>query len=126
MKCSELFILNCWSLQNLQATEASGKATEALEKLAKEKAALMKDKSEAQTLLEELQTSKQEMQTRVRKLCGEKNIILFMFFVVKILLSFIQLEMIIKENSKYKEDLNLSKEQLCTETEKTKSLSQKM
>ncbi|XP_041854486.1 CAP-Gly domain-containing linker protein 1 isoform X4 [Melanotaenia boesemani] len=86
--------------EQAQATEASGKTAEAFEQLTKEKAVLMKEKNEVQSLLGELQASKQELQT--------------------------QLETLRKENSKYQEHLNLSKEQLCTETEKTKSLCQEI
>ncbi|XP_037536957.1 CAP-Gly domain-containing linker protein 1 isoform X3 [Nematolebias whitei] len=81
-----------------KAAEAAGKTSEALDLLTKEKAVLLKEKNEAQSLLEELQSSKEEMQT--------------------------QLETLGKENSKYQEDLNVSKEQLCTETQKIKSLCQ--
>ncbi|XP_076586254.1 CAP-Gly domain-containing linker protein 1 isoform X5 [Chaetodon auriga] len=86
--------------EQAQATEASGKTAEALEQLTKEKARLIQEKNEAQSLLEELQSSKQEMQT--------------------------QLEKLRKVNSKYQEDLNVSKEQLCTETERNKSLCQEI
>ncbi|XP_070712165.1 CAP-Gly domain-containing linker protein 1 isoform X2 [Pempheris klunzingeri] len=82
--------------EQAQATEASGKTAEALEQLAKEKASLMQEKNEAQSLLEVLRNSKQEMETKLKTLK--------------------------KENSKYQEDLNVSKEQLCTETQRTKSL----
>ncbi|KAM4576946.1 CAP-Gly domain-containing linker protein 1 isoform 4-T4 [Odontesthes bonariensis] len=86
--------------EQAQATEASGKTAQAFEQLNKANAVLMKEKNEAQTLLEELQSSKQEMQT--------------------------QLETLTKENSRYQGDLNVSKEQLCTETERSKSLRQEI
>lgn len=83
-----------------QATEASGKSAEALEQLTKERASLMQEKNEAQSLLEELRSSKQEMETQITELK--------------------------KENSKYQEGMNASKEQLCTETQRTKSLCQEI
>uniref|UniRef100_A0A3Q1CNA0 CAP-Gly domain-containing protein n=1 Tax=Amphiprion ocellaris TaxID=80972 RepID=A0A3Q1CNA0_AMPOC len=86
--------------EQVQASEASGKTAEALEQLTKEKAALMQEKSEVQSLLEELQSAKQETER--------------------------QLESLKKENSTYQEDLNVSKKQLCTETERTKSLCQEI
>uniref|UniRef100_A0A1A7WYF7 CAP-GLY domain containing linker protein 1a n=1 Tax=Iconisemion striatum TaxID=60296 RepID=A0A1A7WYF7_9TELE len=82
--------------EQAQATEAAGKTSEAIEQLTKEKAVVLKEKNEAQSLLEKLQGSKEELQT--------------------------QLEALRKANSKYQEDLNVSKEQLCTETQKTKTL----
>ncbi|XP_069555475.1 CAP-Gly domain-containing linker protein 1 isoform X4 [Brachyistius frenatus] len=84
--------------EQVQATKTSGKTAEALEQLSKEKAALMQEKNEAQSQLEELQSSKQEVET--------------------------ELETLKKENSKCQEDLNVSKEQLCAETQRTKSLCQ--
>lgn len=60
----------------------------------------MQQKNEVQSLLDELQTSKQELET--------------------------QLETLKKENSKYQEDLNVSKEQLCNETQRSKSLCQEI
>ncbi|KAM9392460.1 CAP-Gly domain-containing linker protein 1 isoform 2-T3 [Pholidichthys leucotaenia] len=86
--------------EQVQATEASGKTAEVLEQLTKEKAVLTQQKNEAISLLEELQNSKQEMETR--------------------------LESLKKENCKYQEDLNLCKDQLCTETKRTKSLFQEI
>uniref|UniRef100_UPI0037E7F1D5 CAP-Gly domain-containing linker protein 1 isoform X4 n=1 Tax=Semicossyphus pulcher TaxID=241346 RepID=UPI0037E7F1D5 len=86
--------------EQAQATEASGETAEALEQLTKEKASLMKEKNEAQSLLKELQSSKKEVET--------------------------QLNHLKKENSTYQEDLNHSKEQLCTETQRTKSLCQEI
>lgn len=83
-----------------QATEASGKSAEALEQLTKERASFMQEKNEAQSLLEELRSSKQEMETQITELK--------------------------KENSKYQEGMNASKEQLCTETQRTKSLCQEI
>ncbi|XP_031164833.1 CAP-Gly domain-containing linker protein 1 isoform X8 [Sander lucioperca] len=86
--------------EQVQATEASGKTAEALEQLTKEKADLMQEKNEAQSLLEELRSSKQKMET--------------------------QLKTLKKDNSKYQEDLNVSKEQLCIETQRTESLCQEI
>ncbi|XP_059192358.1 CAP-Gly domain-containing linker protein 1 isoform X4 [Centropristis striata] len=82
--------------EQVQATEASGKTAEALEQLTKEKAGLIQEKNEAQSLLEEIRSSKQKMETK--------------------------LETLKKNNSKYQEDLNVSKEQLCIETQRTESL----
>uniref|UniRef100_A0A1A8QSR9 CAP-Gly domain-containing protein n=1 Tax=Nothobranchius rachovii TaxID=451742 RepID=A0A1A8QSR9_9TELE len=86
--------------EQAQATEVAGKTSEAIEQLKKEKAVLLKEKNEAQSLLEKLQGSKEELQT--------------------------QLETLRKENSTYQEDLKVSKEQLCTETLKTKTLCQEV
>ncbi|XP_014860326.1 PREDICTED: CAP-Gly domain-containing linker protein 1 isoform X6 [Poecilia mexicana] len=83
-----------------EQAQASGNAADALEKLVKEKEALLKEKNEAQSLVEELQRSKDEIQT--------------------------QLETLRKGNLKYQEDLNTSKEQLCTETQRLKSLCQEV
>ncbi|XP_063753394.1 CAP-Gly domain-containing linker protein 1 isoform X4 [Eleginops maclovinus] len=82
--------------EQAQATEVSGTTAEALEQLTKEKATLMQEKNEAQSLLEELRSSTQKMETQLKSL--KKN------------------------NSKYQEDLNVSKEQLCIETQRTESL----
>ncbi|XP_035514473.1 CAP-Gly domain-containing linker protein 1 isoform X5 [Morone saxatilis] len=86
--------------EQVQATEASGKTAEALEQLTKEKAILMQEKNEARSLLEELQNSKQEVETQLKQLREDK--------------------------SKYQEELSLSKEQLCTETQRAKSLCQEI
>ncbi|XP_062273009.1 CAP-Gly domain-containing linker protein 1 isoform X3 [Scomber scombrus] len=86
--------------EQVQASEASGKTAEVLEQLTKEKSSLLQEKTEAQALLEELRHSKQEMET--------------------------QLDALKKENSQHQDDLNVSKEQLCTETERTKSLCQEI
>ncbi|XP_044052290.1 CAP-Gly domain-containing linker protein 1 isoform X7 [Siniperca chuatsi] len=86
--------------EQAQASEASGKSAEVLEQLTKERASLMQEKNEAQFLLVELQSSKQEVETQLKKLK--------------------------EENSKYQEVLNVSKEQLCTETQRTKSLCQEI
>uniref|UniRef100_H3DEG4 CAP-Gly domain containing linker protein 1 n=1 Tax=Tetraodon nigroviridis TaxID=99883 RepID=H3DEG4_TETNG len=83
-----------------QATETSGKAAAALEQLREEKDSLMKEKNDAQTQLEELKSCKQEMEMEMKELRAE--------------------------NSKYHEDLSASKEQLCTETQRTKSLCQEI
>ncbi|XP_043966976.1 CAP-Gly domain-containing linker protein 1 isoform X7 [Gambusia affinis] len=80
--------------------QASGNAADALEQLVKEKEALLKEKNEAQSLVEELQRSKDEIQT--------------------------QLETLRKGNLKYQEDLNTTKEQLCTETQRLKCLCQEV
>ncbi|XP_054904718.1 CAP-Gly domain-containing linker protein 1 isoform X2 [Poeciliopsis prolifica] len=79
---------------------ASGNAADALEQLVKEKEALLKEKNEAQSLVEALQHSKDEIQT--------------------------QLETARKGNLKYQEDLDTTKEQLCTETQRLKSLCQEV
>ncbi|XP_074493969.1 CAP-Gly domain-containing linker protein 1 isoform X7 [Sebastes fasciatus] len=86
--------------EQAQATEASGKTTEALEQLTTDKASLLQEKNEAQTLLEELRSSKQKMET--------------------------QLKTLKKHNSKYQEDLNVSKEQLSIETQRTESMCQEI
>ncbi|KAL3063288.1 hypothetical protein OYC64_002960 [Pagothenia borchgrevinki] len=82
--------------EQAKATEVSGTTAEALEQLTKEKATLMQEKNEAQSLLEELRGSTQKTQT--------------------------QLKTLKKNNSKYQDDLNVSKEQLCIETQRTESL----
>ncbi|XP_022613366.1 CAP-Gly domain-containing linker protein 1 isoform X3 [Seriola dumerili] len=82
--------------EQAQAIEASGKTVDALKQLTEEKASLIQEKNKAQSLLEELWSSKLEIET--------------------------QLKTLKKENSKYQEDLNVSKDQLCTETQRTKSL----
>ncbi|XP_032365626.1 CAP-Gly domain-containing linker protein 1-like [Etheostoma spectabile] len=86
--------------KQLVATEAYGKTAEALEQLTKEKASLMQEKNEAQSLLEELRCAKQKMET--------------------------QLKALKTDNSKYQEDLNVSKEQLGIETQRTESLYQEI
>ncbi|XP_055367632.1 CAP-Gly domain-containing linker protein 1 isoform X4 [Betta splendens] len=86
--------------EQVQATEVSAKTAEALEQLTKDKASLMKEKNDIQSLVDELQRSKLEVE--------------------------MQLETLKKENSKYQEDLIVSKEQFGTETEKTKSLCQEI
>ncbi|KAI4820029.1 hypothetical protein KUCAC02_028023 [Chaenocephalus aceratus] len=82
--------------EQAKATEVSGSTAEALEQLTKEKATLMQEKNEAQSLLEELRGSTQKTET--------------------------QLKTLKKNNSKYQDDLNVSKEQLCIETQRTESL----
>ncbi|XP_061758257.1 CAP-Gly domain-containing linker protein 1 isoform X3 [Nerophis ophidion] len=86
--------------KQLEASEASGKTAEAVDQLTQERDALVHEKSEAKALLEGLHTSKQDLKT--------------------------QLEVLKQESSKYQEDLTASKEHLCTETQKTKSLSQEI
>ncbi|XP_060894922.1 CAP-Gly domain-containing linker protein 1 isoform X6 [Labrus mixtus] len=86
--------------EQAQAVEASGKTAEALEQLTKEKSSLMQEKNKAESMLKELRSSKQEVETQLKQLK--------------------------EENSKYQEDLNVSKEQLCTETQRTKSLCQEI
>ncbi|XP_034726880.1 CAP-Gly domain-containing linker protein 1 isoform X6 [Etheostoma cragini] len=86
--------------EQVQATEASGKTAEALEQLTKEKATLMQEKNEAQSLLKELLSAKQKIET--------------------------QLKALKTDNSKYQEDLNVSKEQLCIETQRTETLCQEI
>ncbi|XP_034026268.1 CAP-Gly domain-containing linker protein 1 isoform X4 [Thalassophryne amazonica] len=80
-----------------QAAEASGKTAESLEELTKEKTSLLQENIKAKALVEELRNANQEMEIVVESL---KN-----------------------ENSKYQEGLNVSKQQICTETQKTKGLS---
>ncbi|XP_034094108.1 CAP-Gly domain-containing linker protein 1 isoform X6 [Gymnodraco acuticeps] len=82
--------------EQAKATEVSGTTAEALEQLTKEKATLKQEKNEAQSLLEELRGSTQKTET--------------------------QLKTLKKNNSKYQDDLNVSKEQLCIETQRTESL----
>ncbi|KAM8865534.1 CAP-Gly domain-containing linker protein 1 isoform 4-T5 [Synchiropus picturatus] len=82
--------------EQVQASESSGKTNEALEQLTLEKDSLLQEKSKAAALLEEARHSKQELEA--------------------------QLAVLKKDNSKYREDLNGSKELLCTETQKNKSL----
>ncbi|XP_029294704.1 CAP-Gly domain-containing linker protein 1 isoform X5 [Cottoperca gobio] len=82
--------------EQAQATEVSGNTAEALQQLTKEKTILMQEKNEAQSLLKEHRGSTQKMET--------------------------QLKTLKKNNSKYQEDLNVSKEQLCIETQRTESL----
>ncbi|MED6240947.1 hypothetical protein ATANTOWER_016432 [Ataeniobius toweri] len=86
--------------EQAQAKEVSDKTAEALKQLTNEKEVLLKERKAAQSLLEELRRSKEEVQT--------------------------QLETLRKESSKYQEDLKTSKEQLCTETQRTKSLCQEI
>ncbi|XP_034396517.1 CAP-Gly domain-containing linker protein 1 isoform X3 [Cyclopterus lumpus] len=81
--------------EQAQATEASGKTAETLEQLTKEKASLMQEKNKTQFSLEEVLSSKQKMEAQLKTL---KNNI-----------------------SKYEEDINVCKEQLCIETERTES-----
>ncbi|XP_034396515.1 CAP-Gly domain-containing linker protein 1 isoform X1 [Cyclopterus lumpus] len=81
--------------KQLEATEASGKTAETLEQLTKEKASLMQEKNKTQFSLEEVLSSKQKMEAQLKTL---KNNI-----------------------SKYEEDINVCKEQLCIETERTES-----
>ncbi|XP_054466235.1 CAP-Gly domain-containing linker protein 1 isoform X4 [Anoplopoma fimbria] len=83
--------------EQAQATEASGKTAETLEQLTKENASLMQEKNKAQSSLEELLSSKQKMEAQLKTL--KKNI------------------------SKYQEDMNVCKEQLCIETQRTESQS---
>ncbi|XP_068460998.1 CAP-Gly domain-containing linker protein 1 isoform X4 [Clinocottus analis] len=82
--------------ERAQATEASGKTAETFEQLTKEKASLMQEKDKTQSSLEEVLSSKQKMEAQLKTL---KNNI-----------------------SKYEEDMNVCKEQLCIETERTESL----
>ncbi|XP_068460996.1 CAP-Gly domain-containing linker protein 1 isoform X2 [Clinocottus analis] len=82
--------------KQLEATEASGKTAETFEQLTKEKASLMQEKDKTQSSLEEVLSSKQKMEAQLKTL---KNNI-----------------------SKYEEDMNVCKEQLCIETERTESL----
>ncbi|XP_031712144.1 CAP-Gly domain-containing linker protein 1 isoform X5 [Anarrhichthys ocellatus] len=82
--------------EQAQATDASGKTAETLEQLTMEKASLMQEKNKAQSSLEELLSSKQKMEAQLKTL---KNNI-----------------------SKCEEDMNVCKEQLSIETQRTKSL----
>ncbi|KAM4616128.1 CAP-Gly domain-containing linker protein 1 isoform 2-T2 [Polymixia lowei] len=86
--------------EQAQAAEASGQTAEALDQLTKEKVGLLQEKNETKALLEKLQVSKQEMESR--------------------------LELLTQQNSKYQEDLNVSKEQLGSETQRIKSLNQEI
>ncbi|KAM6945118.1 CAP-Gly domain-containing linker protein 1 isoform 3-T4 [Lycodopsis pacificus] len=82
--------------EQAQATDASSKTADTLEQLTMEKASLMQEKNKAQSSLEELLRSKQKMEAQLKTL---KNNI-----------------------SKYEEDMNVCKEQLCIETQRTESL----
>ncbi|XP_029916628.1 CAP-Gly domain-containing linker protein 1 isoform X5 [Myripristis murdjan] len=86
--------------EQVQAAEASGKTAEALEQLTKEKVSLLQQMNESQSLVEELQRCKKEMES--------------------------QLESLSKDNSKYQEELHVSKEQLGSEAHRIKSLSQEI
>nr|XP_040051431.1 CAP-Gly domain-containing linker protein 1 isoform X6 [Gasterosteus aculeatus aculeatus] len=82
--------------EQAQATEASGNTAETLEQLTKENATLLQEKNKAQSSLEELLSSKQKGEAQLKTL---KNNV-----------------------SKYQEDMNVCKEQLCIETQRTESL----
>lgn len=53
-------------------------------------------------------------------------LVLIPYVTVTMVGNCVQLNKLRDENSKYHEDLNTSKEQLCTETRRTKSLCQEM
>ncbi|XP_056274355.1 CAP-Gly domain-containing linker protein 1 isoform X2 [Pseudoliparis swirei] len=81
--------------KQLEATDASDKTSETLDQLTKENASLMEEKNKTQSSLDEVLSSKQKMEAQLKTL---KNNI-----------------------SKYEEDMNVCKEQLCIETERTES-----
>ncbi|KAM8886319.1 CAP-Gly domain-containing linker protein 1 isoform 5-T17 [Spinachia spinachia] len=82
--------------EHSQAAEASGDTAETLEQLTKENATLVQEKNNAQSSLDELLRSKQKGEAQLKTL--KSNI------------------------SKYQEDVNVCKEQLCIETQRTESL----
>nr|XP_046206734.1 CAP-Gly domain-containing linker protein 1 isoform X6 [Oncorhynchus gorbuscha] len=86
--------------EKAQAAESSGKTAEVVELLTQEKGLLQQEKIEAQALLEEFRRAKQEMTN--------------------------QLDSLKQQNSKYKKELNLSKEQLTSENQKISGLCQEI
>ncbi|XP_064793333.1 CAP-Gly domain-containing linker protein 1 isoform X6 [Oncorhynchus masou masou] len=86
--------------EKAQAAEFSGKTAEVVELLTQEKGLLQQEKIEAQSLLEEFRRAKKEMTN--------------------------QLDSLKQQNSKYKKELYLSKEQLSSENQKISGLCQEI
>ncbi|CAL8248569.1 unnamed protein product [Merluccius merluccius] len=83
-----------------EAADASGKSVESLERLTNEKTALQQEMTQAKALLEELQVSNKEMQS--------------------------QLGVLKQQNTKYQEDLNVSRDKLGSDAQRMKTLSQEI